>query len=83
MRARGSISARRLPPWGRSLRTAATRCTKGWAGSASAGADRCLDALMVGAVAMHLKVKDPLSRTLPALTVLALSILIGAFAGSS
>jgi len=36
---------------------------------ASAG----LAALMVGAIGMHVKVKDPLKRSLPAMTVLALS----------
>ena len=32
-------------------------------------------ALMLGAVAIHLKVKDPLQRSLPAFTLLVLSIL--------
>ncbi len=36
---------------------------------ASAG----LAALMVGAIGMHVKVKDPLKRSLPAISVLALS----------
>ena len=35
-----------------------------------------LAALMVGAVAMHIKVKDPLKKTLPALSVLALSLFV-------
>ena len=33
-------------------------------------------ALMLGAVAMHVKVKDPLMRSLPAFTLLVLSILV-------
>ncbi len=33
-------------------------------------------ALMFGAVAMHVKVKDPFQRSLPALTLLVLSILV-------
>lgn len=33
-------------------------------------------ALMLGAVAMHVKVKDPLKRSLPALTLLILAILV-------
>ena len=32
--------------------------------------------LMVGALAMHLKVRDPLSRLIPALTVLVMSAII-------
>ena len=35
--------------------------------------------LMAGAVSMHLKVKDPPKKALPALTVLALSILAAIF----
>ena len=35
-----------------------------------------LGALMLGAAAMHLKVKDPLSRSLPALVMLALCVVI-------
>jgi hypothetical protein len=31
---------------------------------------------MVGAVAMHIKVKDPLQRSLPALGLLALCVVI-------
>jgi uncharacterized membrane protein YphA (DoxX/SURF4 family) len=33
-------------------------------------------ALMLGAVAMHVKVKDPLMRSLPALTMLVLSLIV-------
>jgi len=33
-------------------------------------------ALMVGAVAMHVKVKDPLKSSLPALTLLVLSLVV-------
>jgi len=35
--------------------------------------------LMVGAVAMHVKVKDPSKRALPALTLLVLSIIVAEF----
>ena len=35
-----------------------------------------LAALMVGAIAMHIKVKDPLKKSLPALSVLTLSVLV-------
>ena len=35
--------------------------------------------LMVGAVAMHVKVKDPLKKSLPALSVLALSLYVAFF----
>ena len=34
--------------------------------------------LMLGAVAMHLKVKDPLKKSLPALTMLVLSVIVAA-----
>jgi len=34
--------------------------------------------LMLGAVAMHIKVKDPLKKSLPALTMLVLSVIIAA-----
>ena len=36
-------------------------------------ASAALAALMVGAIGMHIKVKDPLKRSLPAMSVLALS----------
>lgn len=36
-------------------------------------ASAALAALMVGAIGMHVKVKDPLKRSLPAMSVLALS----------
>ncbi len=36
-------------------------------------------ALMLGAVAMHVKVKDPLKSSLPALTLLVLSIVVAVF----
>ena len=35
--------------------------------------------LMLGAIAMHVKVKDPLQRSLPAVTLLVLSILIAVY----
>ena len=38
--------------------------------------------LMAGAVAMHFKVKDPLKRALPALTMLALSLGVAKYAGT-
>lgn len=38
-----------------------------------------LATLMLGAVAMHVKVKDPLQKSLPALCMLALCILIAVF----
>ncbi len=34
--------------------------------------------LMLGAVAMHIKVKDPLQKSLPALTMLILSVFVAA-----
>jgi uncharacterized membrane protein YphA (DoxX/SURF4 family) len=34
--------------------------------------------LMLGAVAMHIKVKDPLKKSLPALTMLVLSVIVAA-----
>ncbi|MDF1739442.1 MAG: DoxX family protein [Verrucomicrobiales bacterium] len=36
--------------------------------------------LMMGAVVMHLKVKDPLKRSLPALAMLGLSLFVALFA---
>jgi uncharacterized membrane protein YphA (DoxX/SURF4 family) len=35
--------------------------------------------LMLGAVAMHVKVKDPLKRSLPALSMLAMSLLVALY----
>lgn len=37
-----------------------------------------LSLLMLGAVAMHVKVKDPLKKSLPALTILVLSVIVAA-----
>jgi hypothetical protein len=37
--------------------------------------------LMVGAIAMHLKVKDPMKRSLPAFTMLVLSLFVAFYAG--
>jgi hypothetical protein len=37
--------------------------------------------LMVGAIVMHIKVSDPIKRSLPALTMLVLSLVV-AFYGS-
>jgi len=38
-----------------------------------------LVALMTGAVAMHLKIRDPLLKSLPALSMLAMSIVVASF----
>ena len=35
--------------------------------------------LMIGAVSMHVKVKDPMKKSLPALTMLVLSVIVAAF----
>jgi hypothetical protein len=35
-----------------------------------------LAALMIGAIAMHIKVKDPLKKSLPALTMLVMCLLV-------
>lgn len=35
--------------------------------------------LMLGAVSMHIKIKDPLKKSLPAMTILLLSILVALF----
>ena len=35
--------------------------------------------LMLGAVSMHVKVKDPLPKSLPAFTLLVLSLVVGVF----
>ncbi len=40
-----------------------------------------LAAFMVGAIGMHVKVKDPLKRSMPAITVLALSALSAILGG--
>ena len=40
-----------------------------------------LAALMAGAVSMHLKVKDPVQRSLPALAMLALSLYVAKYGG--
>jgi len=42
-----------------------------------------LAAFMVGAIVMHLKVKDPIKRMAPAITVLSLSSLAAIASGSS
>jgi len=47
-----------------------------WIPSFTRPAAAGLAALMLGAVAMHLKVRDPLQKSLPALGVLALCLLI-------
>jgi len=50
-----------------------------WIPSLACGAAVVMAGLMTGAVAMHVKVKDPLTRSLPALTILALSMIIAVF----
>lgn len=40
-------------------------------------------ALMVGAIAMHIKVNDPIKRSLPALTMLVLSLIVAFYGPSS
>ncbi len=47
-----------------------------WVPVVTAPAAIGLAVLMVGAVAMHLKVRDPLQRSLPALTLLVLCLLV-------
>jgi len=42
-----------------------------------------LSALMIGAIAMHLKVRDPLIRSLPAACMLAMSIFVLFFSTSA
>lgn len=42
-----------------------------------------LAALMAGAAAMHLKVRDPIKRTLPALAMLALSLYVARYGSAS
>jgi hypothetical protein len=50
-----------------------------WIPSLACGAAVVMAGLMVGAVAMHVKVKDPPMRMLPAVTILTFSIIIAAF----
>jgi uncharacterized membrane protein YphA (DoxX/SURF4 family) len=47
-----------------------------WIPSLTKPAALGLAALMLGAVAMHLKVKDPLKKSLPAFTVLILCLIV-------
>lgn len=42
-----------------------------------------LAGLMVGAIAMHVKVKDPIKRSAPAITVFSLSTLAAIFGGTT
>ena len=35
--------------------------------------------LMIGAIAMHIKVKDPLMKSLPAFTMLVLSVIVALY----
>lgn len=37
--------------------------------------------LMIGAISMHIKVKDSLKKTLPSLTLLVLSLLVAILSG--
>ncbi|MCX6611778.1 MAG: DoxX family protein [Acidobacteria bacterium] len=50
-----------------------------WLPSLTRPAAIAVAALMLGAVAMHLKVKDPLKSSLPALTLLVLAIVVALF----
>lgn len=50
-----------------------------WLPALAAWASLLMAFLMVGALTMHLKIKDPLTRSVPALTILALSLCIAAF----
>lgn len=50
-----------------------------WIPPLACGAAVVMAGLMTGALAMHVKVKDPLTRSLPALAILALSIVIAAY----
>ena len=50
-----------------------------WIPALACGAAVVMAGLMAGAVAMHFKVKDPLTRALPAFGILTLSIVIAAF----
>ena len=47
-----------------------------WVPELAAPAAIGLGVLMLGALSMHLKVKDPASRSLPALTMLALCVVV-------
>ena len=49
--------------------------------SLSRPASAALAAFMVGAVSMHVKVGDPIERSAPALTVLALAVVAATFGG--
>ena len=50
-----------------------------WIPSLALGAAVVMAVLMAGAVSMHVKVKDPFARSLPALVVLAFAIIIAVF----
>jgi uncharacterized membrane protein YphA (DoxX/SURF4 family) len=47
-----------------------------WLGFLAKPAAAATAVLMVGAVAMHIKVKDPFVRSLPALAILALALIV-------
>lgn len=53
-----------------------------WIPSLALGAAVVMAILMAGAVSMHVKVKDPFVRSLPALVVLAFAIIIAVFYGA-
>lgn len=48
-----------------------------WVSELTRPASLALACLMLGAVLMHFKVKDPITKSLPALTVLGMSLLVG------
>ena len=47
-----------------------------WVPSVALPAAAGLAVLMLGAIAMHIKVKDPLKKSLPALTMLVMCLLV-------
>ncbi len=71
-----------LPVWfmmvigGLKLMLAAALIAGLWIPEATRPAAAGMAVLMVGAVAMHMKVRDPIKRWLPALAMLALSVFV-------
>ncbi|MDX1740898.1 MAG: DoxX family protein [Rhodothermales bacterium] len=47
-----------------------------WVPAVAAPAAALMGLLMIGAIGMHLKVKDPLKRSLPAFTMLVMSLIV-------
>jgi len=74
-----------LPPWsvqvigGLKLLLAAALIAGIWMPELVRPAALGMAALMLGALAMHVKVKDPLAKSLPALCMLAMSIVVSVF----